>query len=140
MRASSHKKLLKYLVDNGVKFNEKRRIIPTLTRLGFDEIGEGCYKKVFCHKHLFPHWVVKIYKRNSRDCNLKYLPRGLKQYYLKPVFQERSVMIQRKIRQSSRACRVIESELEEPIGWHCDIHSDNTGFLNGRPYFFDFLC
>lgn len=125
------------------KHRKLHLVMEELGRHGFKYLSEGCYKAVYEHPKR-PEWVVKVYKDDygwEYDSN-KPPPKPLKKHWLKPIFQNKRVMIQRKVDKTDRGAA--SDQLREIAAKHykCrnfDLHAANCAFVDGKPMFFDYL-
>jgi hypothetical protein len=122
-----------------------------LLKAGFQRIGAGCYKSALVHP-TYPKWVVKIfYGKNSYkyDSNPK-VPRELKPFWLKPVYQNKFFVVQRRLAvddtksQEARdkikdgVCELIARYNKGASFSNYDVHYGNCGMLDGRPVIYDY--
>lgn len=124
------------------------RTVSSILKIhSFKEWTDGCYKMVYIHDE-YPSLVFKVYfgraDNDSRPLDETH-PAYL--FYLKPLFQNRRVIIQKKVDGKGgsplQAFNFIYMKLGTTaygkIGGLGDIHSENCSYHDYCPYFFDYL-
>jgi hypothetical protein len=142
----SLKPIVSFLKKNKVDCSSTSLLMRRQLRAcGFKFLGSGCYKSVYGHPN-FPKWVVKVtkYTGDTRDClNYKSLPKRLRKYYVRPALVKGRLVIQKKCStkkgDGDKAFDRLQNRFKKWDLGTFDIHSSNTGMLNGKPFFFDFL-
>ena len=126
--------------ENGINLSlAKDNFIKNLEQIKYQCSGEGTFKLVFTKKSV--DFVVKIYHNGSIDDKIDSRYKFSK-YFIEPIYSDGAISIQPKAKRinKNKAYKFFEDMFGKDYCELYDIHSENVGWLKGKPVIFDFVA